>query len=82
MIKQGSVLSALLVIFVLVAGRVEQVSKRSYANNVYGFSLNPLEDGMVLKTSYQMSRYDLLLEIPPTFRRLLLSRLRLVKFVR
>jgi hypothetical protein len=41
MIKQGFVLSVLLVIFVLVAGCAEQVSKESYTNNVYGFSLNP-----------------------------------------
>ena len=41
MIKQGFILSVLLVVFVLVAGCAEQVSKRSYTNNVYGFSLNP-----------------------------------------
>ena len=41
MTKQGFVLCVLLVVFVLVAGCAEQVSKRSYMNTVYGFSLNP-----------------------------------------
>jgi hypothetical protein len=39
--KQGFVLCVLLVVFVLIAGCAEQVSKRSYTNTVYGFSLNP-----------------------------------------
>jgi len=41
MIKQGFILGVLLVVFVLVAGCTEQVSKRSYMNTGYGFSLNP-----------------------------------------
>ncbi|MBE3137820.1 MAG: hypothetical protein IMZ43_10595 [Thermoplasmata archaeon] len=41
MTKQAFVLGVLLVVFVLVAGCAEQVSKRSYTNTVYGFSLNP-----------------------------------------
>ena len=41
MTKQGFILTALLVVLVLVAGCAEQVSKRSYTNTVYGFSLNP-----------------------------------------
>jgi hypothetical protein len=39
--KQGFVLGVLLIVFVLIAGCTEQVSKRSYTNTVYGFSLNP-----------------------------------------
>jgi len=41
MIKQGFVLSVLLVVFILVGGCAEQVSKQSYTNTMYGFSLNP-----------------------------------------
>jgi hypothetical protein len=41
MTKQGMVFGVLLVIFVLITGCTEQVSKRSYTNTVYGFSLNP-----------------------------------------
>ena len=41
MTKQGFILGVLLVVFVLVAGCAQQVSKRSYTNTVYGFSLNP-----------------------------------------
>jgi hypothetical protein len=41
MIKQGFVLSVLLVVLILVAGCTERVSKRSYTNTMYGFSLNP-----------------------------------------
>lgn len=41
MSKQVIILGMLLVVFVLVAGCAEQVSKRSYANTEYGFSLNP-----------------------------------------
>ena len=39
--KQGFILGVLLIVFVLIAGCTEQVSKRSYTNTVYGFSLNP-----------------------------------------
>jgi len=41
MTTQGFVLGVLLVVFILIAGCIEQVSKRSYTNTVYGFSLNP-----------------------------------------
>jgi hypothetical protein len=41
MTKQGVVFGVLLVVFVLVAGCAEQVSKQSYTNTRYGFSLNP-----------------------------------------
>jgi hypothetical protein len=39
--KQGFVLGVFLIVFVLIAGCAEQVSKRLYTNTVDGFSLDP-----------------------------------------
>lgn len=75
MTKQGFVLGVLLVVFVLVAGCTEQVLKRSYTNNVYGFSLNPPvgwhsvenESSDVAVRFYPMNYSNVSLRITPPF---------------